>query len=286
MGTPDAVFIDTPNGALAVRRTGSGPPMMVIPGGPGFGCDYLLRPIVELLSAEHDLVFVEQRGAGASAAGDGPLTMDAYVEDMEAIADALDLDRFDVFGNSFGGLQSQYFAIAHPERVRRMILADSDGPTGSVWRRAVAPGGVMYRRVRQQDVDEIARIEQIDGWMDDPDLFQGYLAATFRHWYVDPTTVDSIEHGLTPERYLQLGETSKQVRGSIGDWDISSDLQGVEAATLILACRDSILGSESPVMLDDLLPNSTLVWVEGGHLPFVEDRDAFVDAVAEFFAAH
>ena len=286
MGSFDAVFIETPNGAMAVRRVGSGPPMMVIPGGPGFGCNYLLRPLVELLGAEHDLVFVDQRGAGASPVGDGPLTMEAYLEDMVAVADSLSLERFDVLGNSFGGLQAQHFAIAHPERVRRLILADSDSPTRSAWRKAVEPGGVMHRRVRQEDVDEIARIERIDGWMDDPDLFQGYLAATFRHWYVDPTTVDSIEHGLTPDRYRQLGETSTQVRGSMGDWDIGTDLQSVNAATLILACRDSILGSEIPHILDAMLPNSTLVWVEGGHLPFVEDPDAFSRAMSEFFTAH
>lgn len=67
------------------------------------------------------LVLYDERGCGLSDR-DVPLSLDAFVTDLEAIVDELDLERFDLFGMSQGAAVSIAFAARHPARVRRLVL--------------------------------------------------------------------------------------------------------------------------------------------------------------------
>jgi len=51
----------------------------------------------------------------------------AWVAQALALLDALELDRVDLVGNSFGGAIALALAVAHPERVRRLVLMGSVG---------------------------------------------------------------------------------------------------------------------------------------------------------------
>jgi pimeloyl-ACP methyl ester carboxylesterase len=67
------------------------------------------------------LVLYDERGCGLSDR-DVPLSLDAFVSDLEAIVDELELERFDLFGMSLGAAVAIAFAARHPTRVRRLVL--------------------------------------------------------------------------------------------------------------------------------------------------------------------
>lgn len=276
-------MVDTPNGPHAVRLVGNGPPMMVVPGGIGFGAEYMVEPVAGLLSEHHRLIFVDQRGTGASPVGTGPLTVDAYVADMESLADHFGLDRFDLLGHSFGGLQVLLFAIDHPERVGRIVIADGDPPHRELWKAAFAPGSPYEQRTRSGDATEMAEITADPAWMDDQDLVNRYLLLEYRPLYVDPTIAGEVRHGMDGSRLKQMRLTSRAVRGSLGEWDIRPQLPSIQAPVLLVYGRQSIFETEAARIYADLLPNSELVWVEGGHSPFLEDPKGFAASVDEFF---
>lgn len=257
--------------------------MMVVPGGPGLGADYMVEPVVGLLGDKHELVFVDQRGAGETPVGDAPLTVEAFVEDMAAVADALGFDDLDVLGSSFGGLQALLFAVAHPHRTRRVVVSDGEPPTRKLFREIWAPDSPYSRRVLPEDQAEIERITAIPDWMSDQDLLDRYLIAFYRAFCVDPRTAETIQHGLDAARYTQMNATSRSVREALGDWDFTSELASVTAPVLLIYCRDSIYGPLTPETLSEVLSSATLALVEGGHLPFIEDPQAFASAVHEFF---
>ncbi len=277
--------VDTTNGPHRVRVGGTGPAMMVIPGGPGWGTDYLIDSVVELIGGSHRLYFVDQRGAGRSPVGTGPLTVEAYVDDMAEIADHFGLDQFDILGHSFGGLQTMMFAITYPDRVHRMVLADSDGPERRRWEAVFAPGSEFDRRTKVEDQDEIARITADPSWMSDQVVLDRYLALAYRPLYADPSTAGRIKHGMDETRFLQLLATTDAVRNALSDWDIRADLKDVAAPTLLVYCRDSIHDPETPRSLHELLPDSKLVLVDGGHDPMNEDGAGFKAAVDDFYLA-
>jgi pimeloyl-ACP methyl ester carboxylesterase len=80
------------------------------------------------LGPEFRVIAFDQRGRGMSDWDPGKnYYTDAYVSDMAAVADALDLARFDLLGHSMGGINAFVFASMNPQRVRRMVIEDA-GP--------------------------------------------------------------------------------------------------------------------------------------------------------------
>ncbi|MCF3132405.1 alpha/beta fold hydrolase [Streptomyces olivochromogenes] len=70
------------------------------------------------------VIRLDLRGHGESS-GAGVRTIAALAEDVLALLDHLKVERFVLIGHSMGGMISQTIALAHPERVERMILVNS-----------------------------------------------------------------------------------------------------------------------------------------------------------------
>jgi pimeloyl-ACP methyl ester carboxylesterase len=102
------------------------PALLVIHGGPDWDHTYLRDPLVRLAGTRRVVMF-DIRGCGRSTIGLPPAeyTHDAVVRDMAALLDALGLPRADLLGFSYGGAIAQRFTFAHPDRVRRLIVASS-----------------------------------------------------------------------------------------------------------------------------------------------------------------
>jgi pimeloyl-ACP methyl ester carboxylesterase len=100
--------------------------LLVVHGGPDWDHSYLREPLVEL-AGSYRLLLPDLRGCGRSTRGlpDGQYTPDAVVADLVALLDAFGAARADVLGFSYGGLIAQRLALAHPDRVRRLILAST-----------------------------------------------------------------------------------------------------------------------------------------------------------------
>ena len=74
------------------------------------------------LSRDHLLVRYDERGNGLSDWEVEDLSFDAWVRDLEAVVDAVGLDRFALLGVSQGGSVSIEYTVRRPERVSRLIL--------------------------------------------------------------------------------------------------------------------------------------------------------------------
>jgi len=99
-----------------------GMPVLVVHGGPGGGCDAYLRRFFD--AERFRIILLDQRGAGKStplAELEGNDTQ-SLVADMERIRNFLGIDRWLLFGGSWGSTLSLVYAQAHPERVLGMVL--------------------------------------------------------------------------------------------------------------------------------------------------------------------
>ena len=79
-------------------------------------------PFLDALGCSFRLVRYDQRGNGLWDRDAGRLSLDAFVEDMEAVIDAAGLDRFVLYGSSQGVPIAIAYATRHPERVSRLVL--------------------------------------------------------------------------------------------------------------------------------------------------------------------
>ncbi len=85
-------------------------------------------------SDQDRVIALDLRGHGHSARPDGPYDVPTLVADLEAVFEALDLQEPVVLvGHSFGGALAVEFAVAHPERVDKMVLIAAAGEYPLAW---------------------------------------------------------------------------------------------------------------------------------------------------------
>lgn len=102
--------------------TPDGIPVLFVHGGPGAGCSDFDRRFFD--ADRLRVVLVDQRGSGRSTPH-GDLTdndPDHLVGDFEALRRALDIERWHLFGGSWGSTLALHYAETHPERVLSMVL--------------------------------------------------------------------------------------------------------------------------------------------------------------------
>lgn len=114
-------LVTTSTVPLAVVDEGDGPPVMLLHGFPESSYSWRLQ-IPALVAAGFRVVAPDQRGYGASAHPEaiGAYALTHLVDDVVALADALDLDRFALVGHDWGAIVAQTTAVRHPDRVERL----------------------------------------------------------------------------------------------------------------------------------------------------------------------
>jgi pimeloyl-ACP methyl ester carboxylesterase len=125
-GAPPSKFVEIEGMRIHYRDEGAGPPLVLL---HGFGSSlYTWDGWVRQLAGTRRLIRLDLPGFGLTGpAPDGDYTAERYVRVVAALLDSLGVERTDIAGNSMGGRTALMFALAHPERVRKLILVDAGG---------------------------------------------------------------------------------------------------------------------------------------------------------------
>lgn len=99
-----------------------GIPVLFIHGGPGAGCAPIHRQFFD--PDHYRIILFDQRGAGRSTPHACLIdnTTDALIRDMEQLRHHLNIDRWHLFGGSWGSTLSLSYAAAHPSNILSMVL--------------------------------------------------------------------------------------------------------------------------------------------------------------------
>ncbi|MEP7028549.1 MAG: alpha/beta hydrolase [Candidatus Eisenbacteria bacterium] len=109
--------VEVPGGSLAVTRAGEGPAVVFL---HGLGLNAAIwEPQLEALAPRQLAIAFDQRGHGQSSAADTPY---ARHDDVVAVLDALSVRAAHLVGSSMGGEVALDTALAHPSRVRSLLL--------------------------------------------------------------------------------------------------------------------------------------------------------------------
>jgi pimeloyl-ACP methyl ester carboxylesterase len=249
---------------IAGRRAGSGPPVLLLHGGPGLGFDYL-RDLADELAQENDVAWYQQRGLEPSAA-EGPYTVATDVEDARRVLDALGWERAYVVGHSWGGQLALHVAEAMPERLLGVLAVDPLGSVGDgrwpefdeeMFRRT--PEAV---RARAREIDELS----MAGAADDELALEG-MRLVWSAYFADP------ERAPPMPALRMASERSAEMVPSI-----QAELPALEAGLpRIRVPVGFVHGSRSPMPLAtstdaaERIPGAWVEAVEGaGHFVWVE----------------
>lgn len=207
----------------------------------------------------------DTRGHGGSAVPAPPYTIDDLGADAVAVLDAHEVARAHVCGASLGGLVALWLGVNHPERVDRLVLADTAARVGT-------------------EEGWTARVEAVrrGGTASVRDAVMGrFFSARFRER--DPATVATAGDVLstTPDDgYIGACQ-------ALATADLRSRVGDVRAPTLVLVgSEDEATPPADAHALHAGIPDSVLHTIpDAGHLANLERPGAFTAVVTSFLTA-
>lgn len=105
--------------------------IILLHGGPGVPED--LEPIAAFLSQKYQVIYFHQRGTLNSPCSSDNYSMVRYLSDIDSVAAHFNLQKFHLFGHSWGGLYSQVYASQNQNRILSLFLCSPVPGTGWTW---------------------------------------------------------------------------------------------------------------------------------------------------------
>jgi len=202
----EAISIQTGETEIFVRRSGSGPPVLLLHGFPQ--THLMWRGVAPLLACHFTVVCADLRGYGrsgcpASARDHAPYAKRAMARDMAVVMERLGFPRFAVAGHDRGGRLAYRLALDHPDRVERLAVLDII-PTAEAWDRADARFALAFwpwsllaqpaplpERLLTAAPDAIVE-DALGGWGSPPAIFGPEVRAAYVEALRDPARVHAI----------------------------------------------------------------------------------------------
>jgi class 3 adenylate cyclase/pimeloyl-ACP methyl ester carboxylesterase len=244
-------FTRAPDGVrIAYATSGSGPPIVYVIGwfthleqGAGSPSFPLFAP---MFHDEFTWVRYDGRGMGLSDRGVEDFSLDARVSDLEAVVDALGLDRFAMLAHSAGGPTAVTYAARHPERVTRIAFY------GSFARIAVAPERIELLG----SLIPLARV----GWGQDNPAFRELFTSLFM------ANRDAVTRRLFTEfqRRAAHPEDAAHFFETLIDEDVRELAARISLPVLVIhSTGDKVVLLEQGRELASLIPGARLLTLDG-----------------------
>lgn len=254
------MFLEVNGVRLHALVFGAGPPTLLAVGGWTGSWEVWEEPIAQLTAEGWRCIAYDHRGAGESPVDPALITVEAMIEDVAGVLDALDADRCVLAGESQGGAIAQYAAARRPSRFDGLVLS-APAPTGHH-----ADGSAFSDLCRSDYPTAVARF--VERCFPEPDS----------------------DHVKRWARNVLLRAEAEQAARIIEMWrddDVPEvDPRQIQIPTVIVhGTADAIVPIEISRRLAELLPDAELVELDGtGHVPTMTQPDEVVAAILHRFA--
>jgi pimeloyl-ACP methyl ester carboxylesterase len=242
-------------------------PLLCLHGGPGSTHHYF-GPL-ERLADERQVVVYDQLGCGGSEIDDHPeWSVALFLEELDAVRDALGLERVHLLGTSWGGMLALEHALARQETVETLVLSSTLA--------SAAEWAVEVRRLRDALAieDEVEAVRELEA----------------RHVFrleQEPSELRRmrVERG-TAVYEAMWGPTEWTVSGALRGWDVRARLEEIRVPTLVLRGAHDLSTPAVSRTLTEGIPHAREVVFEwSSHMPVLEETERYLAALRAFLYA-
>ncbi len=227
------------------------------------------KPMLKNLSKNNVAILVDFLDQGQSSRMTENYTHAIQVRLLHALFDILPYERYNIMGISYGGEVAIQYAVEHPERVRRLVLANTCGRT-SDWLRKIGDGwnevarsksGLAYYLTTIPVIYSTGFYEKEAAWMEKRE-------EVLIPYFSNPAVLEAL---------IRLTDSSR-------DYDYVDRLCEIECPTLIISgSEDGLVPPTEQVLLHEKIKGSTYVTINGsGHASMYEDWSSFLTLTLGF----
>jgi proline iminopeptidase len=285
--TPGAHSAAVAGDTIAYHVEGSGPVVLVHPGGPGIEWSFVRMPRLEKFATA---VYIEPVGTGASSRLADPqgYTMDRYVADVEGLRAHLGLDTFVLLGHSHGGFVAQSYALAHPDRLRGLILYDTSPTTGKEWEKDVEANVQWFKDEPwfADAADALAHETSADTDEEITAIFRREMPLYFAEWTKRAKEFEpyreKVRLTVAPGKVTDPSASSQV--GVAPVLELRDRIGRIAAPTLVIVGKRDFVTSEkfARMLQIGIRGSKVLVLEHSGHCGHIEEPQAFALGIRSF----
>jgi proline iminopeptidase len=263
---------------------GGAPKMLTLHGGPGFPHDYMECFEDFLPQAGITFYYYDQLGVGNSDNPDDASlwTIDRYREEVEQVRKGLGLEKFYLFGHSWGGMLGIEYALAHQDHLKALVISDM---TASI------PSYVKYvnelrAKLPEEDRKILDKYEAL-GQYEAPEYEQVMFGKIYMEHILRmdpwPEPVMRALKKLNTKIYNAMqGPNEFVINGNFKDWDRWNDLSKITVPTLLIVGEHDEMNPDDIRRMGKLIPNSRVIVTKGSHLSMYDDQETYFRELIRF----
>ncbi len=284
--------IDTPDGKLYYEKTGNGPVVIMVAGGPG-GSHVSFHGFFEKLAEKYTLVMFDNIGRGRSDRLKDPKKYTVWrdADDIEALRKHLGVDKVSLIGHSYGGMPAIAYSVRYGPHLERAVLSDTLH-SNNAWQQNIDScnhnAANQYAEIWAQ-ILELRKKGILSAAEEYGELYGQCVAGLY--WYNDANASKMFrssdpKDGGNGEVYVaMIGEDPEWIVG--GTMKKFDPRKKMKSATMpILVCNgrhDRVCTPKVASEISKLYPNATLKFFEkSGHRPWVEETEDYFESVLAF----
>jgi proline iminopeptidase len=276
-------FLQINGASLFFKTMGSGEPIVVLHGGPGFDHRQFL-PYIWKLAERHKVILFDQRGTGLSSApiDSTSISIDSFIADIEGVRKAFGIEKMNLLGHSWGGILAMHYGTRHPDRLKTLILCSTAASFESF-----AEMRANYEADRlPEDAALVQEIYSSDAYQNgDPQAVERFWRVYFKPYFANQSLVSKLDLQFEENSITNGNAVAGHILQSIGEFDLHEDLGAIRCPTLIIHGDSDPMPFTYAGMIHESIAGSKLVIVGGaGHWLFVDATETFTSSVLDFLA--
>jgi len=264
-----------------VTGTGSGIPVMLLHGGPGFSSYYLKS--LEALGDDRLVVRYDQLGGGKSdhIEDTTKFMIPHFVQELDSLRSHLGLEKVDLYGHSWGAILALEYYRAHPERVNAIVLASPalDMPAWEANARELV-------KTLPDSMQRAIEVREASGEYDAPDYQAALMAFYGQYVWRHPVEADLDSTFATVNEviynYMQ-GPSEFTITGTLKSYDATPFLPEVRVPVLYTVGEFDEANPELVKRFANATPDARMVVIpEAAHTTTWDNPEANLAAVRTF----
>jgi len=220
------------------------------------------QPWIEAFSSGYTLHRMDQRACGLSDRDVADISFEAWVHDLEAMVDAVQLERFALLGHSQGAPIAMEYAVRHPERVSHLVIL---GGYARGWLRRGLPQDRVAEMEAQLKIVESA-------WGRDDASYRRMFAMQF----MPGATLEQIDSLSELQRKSATPKDAVRIMRAFLNIDVHESVPRVKCPTLLMhATGDLRAPFEEGRQLATMIPDARLVALDTNNHVLLEHEPSF-----------
>lgn len=268
---------------LYLKIEGKGEPLIVVHGGPGMNHTYF-KPHLDELAKKYRVVYYDQRSSGKSSIPRiDSITMELFVDDIEAIRKYLNAEKVNILAHSWGSIPAVKYGIKYGNNVDKLILCN-----------AIPLNKDYDTKMRQNQLEKTTSLDSTDASIikgspnfkaGKPSAHKKLMLLSFRNSFYKTHNAKYLNFDVPanykPANSALFAGLSKDLQ----PYDYYEDLKRFNFPVMIMHAKEDAIPLEADEHAIRNLPRGQLeVFKKSGHFIFIEENKKFIATFEKFMS--